>query len=735
MQATLSHYRILEQIGAGGMGVVYRAHDERLDRDVALKVLPPRHEFEIGARKRFRKEALLLSRLNHPNIATVHDFDTQDGTDFLVEEFIDGLSLDAMLASGPLREKEIIDLGLQLTEGLAAAHEHGVIHRDLKPGNVRITSDARLKILDFGLAVILRSNPSPDALTESMTETRAVSGTMPYMAPEQLLGGKLDARIDIWAAGCVLYEMATGKRAFAGTGPALTEAILHQTPPVPSEVNPGVSPALDALIQKCLDKDPQRRYLSAREIAVDLQRALTSPLPVSTPPQRGLPRKTSPGWRRWLAVLAAAAAIAAVIGGAFGFQAMLRRHSPRTPRNLLVSQSQPAPHESYLAGMKYLERWDKSNNLDSAIALFEQAVKADPGFAVGFSALAEAHYLKYRLEHDSRWIDAAENDCKHAAELNQQLPAVYLTLAQVHNARGQYDLALQEIQQALKLEPLNPDALLGEAAVYASMGRNDQAEDTYKKAATLRPQDWDGYYELGVFYFRQARYSDAAAQFERVLEITPDNALVHATLGGMMLLSRKHTEAEDHLKRSIELQSSYAAYTNLGVLYYRQKRWEESRAMTQKALDINPNDWRAWLNLGLADEWLNRKQDADHAFRNEQARLETIAKVRGDDAELQAELGLLYSRWRLREKALPFIAAALARAPEDPSILLNASEAYENLGNRSRALQLIQQALVHGSSLEDLLNDPGQQNLIRDPRFREIANQLKNNPNPAQQQP
>jgi eukaryotic-like serine/threonine-protein kinase len=724
MQATLSHYRILEQIGAGGMGVVYRAHDERLDRDVALKVLPPRTELESGARKRFHKEALLLSQLNHPNIATVHDFDTQDGTDFLVEEFIDGLSLDAMLASGPLPEREIIHLGLQLVEGLAVAHEHGVIHRDLKPGNVRVTSDARLKILDFGLAVILCGEPSPTAVTESLSETRAVVGTLPYMAPEQLLGGKLGARTDIWAVGCILFEMAAGRRPFLGSGPALSDAILHEPPPAVSKVNPRISAALDAVIQKCLDKDPQKRYLSAREIAVDFERALSPSLPAPIRP-RG---------KRWFAALAVAAALSAVVG-TVRVLPILHHNSSPNPSAQLVSQGQTAPHESYLAGLKYLERWDKPDNLDSAIALFDRAVRADPGFALGFSALGEAHWAKYRLDHDARWIDEAERDCKRAAELNQQLPAIYVTLALVHNGRGQYNLALQEIEQALTLEPLNPDALLGEAAVFAGMGREDQAETTYKKAAALRPQHWDGYYELGAFYYRQRRFADAAAQFEQALEITPDNALVHATLGGMMQLLGKNAEAEEHLKRSLELHRSYAAYTNLGALYYREKRWEESVAMTQKALDINPNDWRAWLNLGLANEWLNRNAEAEQAFRNEQARLETIFKVRGDDAEVQVELGLLYSKRRQREKAVPFVEAALARAPEDPSVLVTASEAYENLGNRSRALELVQQALAHGSSLEDLVNDPGQQNLIRDSRFREIARQFKTNSSPAQPQP
>jgi len=721
VQATLSHYRILEQIGAGGMGVVFRAHDERLERDVALKVLPPGIVVEMADRRRFHKEALALSKLNHPNIATVHDFDTQDGTDFLVEELIEGLSLDAMLASGPLSEKEIIHLGSQLVEGLAAAHEHGVIHRDLKPGNLRVTPDARLKILDFGLAMILRGEVSSSAVTESLSETKPFVGTLPYMAPEQLLKGKLNARTDIWAVGCILYEMATGRRPFLGSGPALTDTILHQQPAAVSKLNPKIGAALDRVIQKCLDKDPDKRYLSVREIAVDLRRA-TEPMSVETRLR----------WKSWFAVLAAAAVVT-VAGIGIRRAATLRQSSSLEHAAGVTTQLQAAPHESYLAGLKYLERWDKPANLDSAIGFFEQAVKADPGFALGFSALGEAHWAKYRVDHDARWIDEAERDCKRAAELNSQLPVIYVTLARVHNGRGQYNLALQEIQQALQLEPLDPDAWLSAAAVYASMGQADRAESSYKKAAVLRPRDWDGYYELGVFYYRQRRYTEAAAEFQHVLEITPDNAMAYATLGGMAQLLGKDREAEEHLKRSIELQPSYAAYTNLGALYYRERRWADSVAMTQKALEINGNDWHAWSNLSIAYEWMNRRSEADEASRNELARLEEIAKVRTDDADVQVELGLLYSKGKLREKAASLIDAALARAPDDPSVLARAGEAYQNLGHRDAALELVTKALTRGWTLADLENDPGQHELLLDSRFREIARQVKNNQTPAQQ--
>src|SRR5271168_2663886 len=209
----LSHYTIVEKIGAGGMGVVYRAHDEQLDRDVAIKVLPRGSLTDETARKRFRKEAMALARLNHPNIATVHEFGTQDDSDFLVTEYIPGITLDTKLARGPLPPAEVVRLGAQLAAGLAAAHQQGIIHRDLKPGNLRITTDGRLKILDFGLAQLFHTEASAES-TVTLANAGELSGTIPYMAPEQLRGQPADVRSDVYSAGAVLFEMATGRRLY-----------------------------------------------------------------------------------------------------------------------------------------------------------------------------------------------------------------------------------------------------------------------------------------------------------------------------------------------------------------------------------------------------------------------------------------------------------------------------------------------------------------------------------------
>ena len=266
-----SHYRVVEQIGSGGMGVVFRAHDEQLDRDVALKVLRPGTIADRAARSRFRKEALALAKLDHPNIATIFEFGSQEGVDFLVTAYVPGLTLDAKLSSGALPPTEVVNLGIQLAKGLGAAHEKGIVHRDLKPGNLRLTPDGLLKVLDFGLAQFIETGP--DASTIALTHSTELSGTLPYMSPEQIRAEPVDARTDIWAAGAVLYEMATGTRPFRQKQTAaLLNEILNTRPKSPRALNPQVSAGLETIIQHALAKDPARRYQTAGELAADLER-------------------------------------------------------------------------------------------------------------------------------------------------------------------------------------------------------------------------------------------------------------------------------------------------------------------------------------------------------------------------------------------------------------------------------------------------------------------------------
>ena len=299
---TIAHYQILEKLGEGGMGVVYRATDVNLHRDVALKVLPEGALSSQTARAMFRREALALGRLNHPNIETVYEFDTSDGVDYLVTEYVPGATLAQAARDHPLADSEVRRLGLQIAAALRAAHEKGVVHCDLKPANVILTPENNVKLLDFGLARIL--HPAASAC-DATTQTMYVAGTVPYMAPEQLRGDPPDARFDIYAVGALLYELATGRRPFPDAQQAaLIDAILHQKPESPRSLQPALSAGLEKAILKCLEKEPDRRYASA----ADLARALDSSAPAA------VPAKHSAGTRALalIGVILFAAGIAAV---------------------------------------------------------------------------------------------------------------------------------------------------------------------------------------------------------------------------------------------------------------------------------------------------------------------------------------------------------------------------------------------------------------------------------------
>jgi len=871
---TISHYRITDKLGAGGMGIVYKAQDLQLERFVALKFLPPDLAVSEVDRERFLREARSASALDHPNIGVIHGIDkTGDGRMFIVMAYYEGQTLSQKLSGEPLSLRQALDWACQIASGLAAAHARNIVHRDIKPGNIIIIKDNSARIVDFGLARVVA--------TPSATMTGGITGTLPYMSPEQILGEAVDQRCDVWALAILLVQMVTGSHPFGRDNTtAMTFAILNQ-PPAAIEALPAL---LQPIALHGLAKDVAHRYPDAKEMLIDLQSAraqitssgipLDEPTLTQTAPSAALKdvisHASTPRWQAassslsaadkrkdrraapylfaGLAVVVLAAGsllfspvrqrAAAVLSGSGGEKhvavlpfdnigndpaneavaeglmdsltsklsnldaqqqslwvvpsSVVRSRKVTDPSsagkdlgaNLVVKGSirrdaknvqltvnlidakdlrqvgsavlddatgdlaglqdeavarlarlmninvtaeslratggraSPAAYELYLKALGLMQRYDKPGNLDQAVTALNDAVHTDSQFALGYASLGEAFRLKNQVDPNPRWIEQASAMLERAVQLDDRLPAPYVSLGRLHSSLAKHDLALQEFQKALAINPRDSEAIKGMAGAYERMGRIQDAEDSYKHAIALKPDYWDGYNSLGFFYYNQKRYPDAINQFERVIQLTPDNAAAHSNLGGQFQNVGDYQRAEEEFKKSLALAPSYMAYANLGSLYETQKRYADSAEMTEKALKFNENDFRLWANLALAYQWLNEKDRTATAMDKELALLEPLAKNQPGDASLQSALAVLFAAQKQKEKALLALQNALALAPADTQILSDAAEMYERLGDRDKALKYAEITLGKGYPLQQLKDNPAMQGLVADSNFR-----------------
>ncbi len=773
---TLGHYRIVEQIGAGGMGEVYLARDERLERDVALKTLRTGTLADDAARRRFRMEALSLSRLNHPGIATVFDFDSQDGVDFLVMEYVAGQTVNEKLSCGPIPEPEIACLGLQLAEGLAAAHAQGIIHRDLKSGNLRLTQDGRLKILDFGLAKLMRPS-SETAATETMTAAHGLAGTLPYMAPEQLRGEAIDARTDIWAAGTVLYEMATGRRAFPETESAqVITSILTTAPSFPGAGGRRLSAGLQSIIVTCLEKDPARRYQSAMELVADLRR-------LETPAAIGIPR---PRWSRnrgrWLlqraapSVLALAAAILALnVGGLrerlFNGVPQIQALAVLPLRNLSGDSTQEYFSDGMtdavindlckVAALRVISTTSVMQYKDTRKSLTTIARELGVDAVVEGSVLRSGGRVRINAQliqpgkERQLWAESYEREMKDVLLLQSEVAG---TIAGAVRTR----LTPADRTRLATTRTVNAEAyeayLLGlRYKKWTGEMDFEKSRDQFLRAIQIDPEFAPAYAGLASCYTHLALWGKLPPMEAAPLGLEAANRSIHLdadlaesqeALGMVKLqLLWDWTGAEAALKRALELNpNSYDANVDYRFFLTCTGRDVAAVLMAEGLLRNNPNSPAEMMSLvwtcfyarqydgaiAHAKRALELKRDwgdpraflaASYAFKGMHA--EALAECDTLEEHLDwlpeawdSMLGAVYGVAGRRDRALQVLARLRARESDGYMDPANYAYVYAALGDREKAFWYLEKAVAARSPNALQMNiEPVFDGLRSDPRF------------------
>ena len=684
-------FTIIRTLGEGGFGTVVEAYDERLCRSVALKQLR-------GAtidRTALMREARLAASLKHPAFVKIFSVDDDGDTQSIVMELVPGVTLHAYCAQqAPTRAFMFATLD-QIAEAMAEAHAAGLVHGDLKPGNLMIEPGGRVRILDFGLA------RQVDPLATQTTTLGNEHGTIAFMAPERLLGKAPDAAGDLYSLGVVLYGMLAGGLPFRHLrGLALAAAHLQSgTDAWPRPVD--ADPALVALMRDMTAREPARRLagmtaLRAR-LRVDRVRAPTA---------LRLPRH----WR----LAAALAVCAGVAAGAF-----------LLPEGTLAAWRAPAYAESgnVRAGMEALRMFDRPGNLSDAITQFEQVLQHNPRSAPALAGLALAYGLRYVGDgRDEAWLKKADASAQAAMRVDANLALPFVALAAVREYQDKQDDALVAIVRARGLDPLDPFALAGHARLLLAMRRFPAAEAVLLDAAKQHPRERRFADLLGTLRYQQGDYAAAEQAFRRSMALEPDAVFAYANLNATLLHLNRADEALRILQQGLQIRPASILYGNLGTTLFARGDYQGAADAFERAVADrggSPNYYLGWANLGDALRWLPaRDADARHAYLRATQLLAPKAADAPHNAALLSRLGLYYARLGEHGQALPWTTRALAEAPKNAEVRFRAAMASEMAGRRQEAIDhlLAARALKYPANLID--SEPDFIALRRDPRYQ-----------------